>query len=83
MTFTSLFVLRRREPHAPRPFRAWGYPWTVALALAGSIIFLCGAVAVDLSGETRDSLYALALLAASYPAYRLVRLIESPQRTAS
>lgn len=74
MTFTSLFVLRRREPHAPRPFRAWGYPWTVALALAGSIIFLCGAVAVDLSGETRDSLYALALLAASYPAYRLVRL---------
>lgn len=83
VTFTSLFVLRRREPQAPRPFRAWGYPWTVALALAGSIIFLCGAVAVDLSGETRDSLYALALLAASYPAYRLVRLIESPQRTAS
>ena len=22
----SLFVLRQREPDAPRPFRAWGYP---------------------------------------------------------
>ncbi len=76
MTFTSLFVLRRREPRARRPFRAWGYPWTVALALAGSVAFLCGAVAVDLSGDSRDSLYALALLAASYPAYRLARLVE-------
>jgi APA family basic amino acid/polyamine antiporter len=79
MTFTSLFVLRRREPHAPRPFRAWGYPWTVAVALAVSVLFLCGAVAVDLTGESRDSLYALALLVASYPAYRLVRLIETPR----
>lgn len=72
MTFASLFVLRRREPLAPRPFRAWGYPFTVALALAGSIVFLCGAVAVDLAGATRNSLYALALLAASYPAFRLL-----------
>ena len=22
----ALFVLRRREPDAPRPFRRWGYP---------------------------------------------------------
>ncbi|MDT7541560.1 MAG: basic amino acid/polyamine antiporter, family [Acidobacteriota bacterium] len=80
MTFTSLFVLRQREPERQRPFRAWGYPWTVALALAGSILFLCGAIAIDLTGETRESLYALALLAASYPAYKLVRLIESPRR---
>jgi APA family basic amino acid/polyamine antiporter len=77
MTFTSLFVLRRREPRAARPFRAWGYPFTTALALVGSVVFLIGALAADLAGETRDSLYALALLAASYPAYRLVRLIEA------
>lgn len=77
MTFTSLFVLRRRAPRAPRPFRARGYPFTVALALAGSVAFLCGAVAADLAGATRDSLYALVLLAASYPIYRLVRLVES------
>jgi APA family basic amino acid/polyamine antiporter len=76
MTFASLFVLRRREPRAPRPFRAWGYPWTTALALAGSVAFLTGAVVADLAGTTRDSLYALSLLVASYPLFRLVKLIE-------
>jgi APA family basic amino acid/polyamine antiporter len=82
MTFASLFVLRRREPRAARPFRAWGYPWTTALALAGSVAFLVGAVAADLAGETRDSLYALSLLAASYPLFRLVKLIERAGRRA-
>ncbi|MFL6228556.1 MAG: APC family permease [Pyrinomonadaceae bacterium] len=78
MTFASLFVLRRREPEVPRPFRAWGYPWTTVVALVGSVVFLVGAVAADLAGDSRDSLYAVALLAASYPAYRLIKLIERP-----
>ncbi len=26
--YISVFVLRRREPDLPRPYRAWGYPWT-------------------------------------------------------
>jgi basic amino acid/polyamine antiporter, APA family len=69
VSFAALFVLRRREPDAPRPFRAWGYPFTTALALAGSLAFLAGAVASD----TRNSLYALVLLALSYPAYLLIR----------
>jgi basic amino acid/polyamine antiporter, APA family len=69
ISFLSVFVLRRREPALERPYRAWGYPWTTALALVGSIAFLCGAVASD----TRNSIYALLLLAASYPAYLLLR----------
>ena len=69
LSFTAVFVLRRREPDRPRPFRARGYPWTTALVLAGSIAFLVGAVVSD----TRNSLYALALLAASYPVYLVVR----------
>jgi len=69
LSFISVFVLRRREPARARPYRAWGYPWTTALALVSSVAFLAGAVASD----TRNSLYALLLLAASYPAYRLVR----------
>ena len=71
MSFVSVFVLRRREPLRPRPYRAWGYPWTTGLALAGSIAFLGGAVA----GDTANSIYALALLAASYPAFRLLKKI--------
>ncbi len=69
MSFISIFVLRRKEPNAPRPFRAWGYPWTPGLALVGSLAFLAGAVAAD----TRNSLWALGILAVSYPAYRLLR----------
>jgi APA family basic amino acid/polyamine antiporter len=67
LAFASVFVLRRREPQAPRPYRAWGYPWTTGAALLGSLAFLAGAVA----GDTRSSGYALGLLAASVPAYLL------------
>jgi len=67
--FVSVFVLRRREPDAPRPYRVWGYPLTPAVALAASVAFLAGAVAAD----TANSLYALALLALSLPAYLLGR----------
>ena len=69
LSFLSVFVLRRREPEKARPYRAWGYPWTTALALIGSVLFLGGAVASD----TRNSVYALILLAVSYPIFRLVK----------
>jgi APA family basic amino acid/polyamine antiporter len=65
LAFASVFVLRRREPETPRPYRAWGYPWTTGLAIAGSLAFLAGAA----SSDTRNSIYAAGLLAASYPAY--------------
>lgn len=67
LAFAAVFVLRRREPEAPRPYRTWGYPWTTGAALLGSLAFLAGAVA----GDPRNSLYALAVLAASVPAYLL------------
>ena len=70
LSFISLFVLRWREPNAPRPYRAWGYPFTPALALVGSLLFLAGAIWAD----TEHSLYALLLLAVSYPIFRLVKL---------
>ena len=69
LSFISVFVLRRREPDKPRPYRAWGYPWTTAAALLGSIAFLLGAIASD----HVNSLIALAALAASYPAYRAMK----------
>lgn len=69
LSFISLFVLRRREPDRPRPYRAWGHPWTTGLALLGSLVFLAGAIASD----TENTLYALLLLAASYPVFRLIK----------
>jgi APA family basic amino acid/polyamine antiporter len=70
LSFISLFVLRRREPDKPRPYRAWGYPFTTALALLGSVLFLAGAIVTDRS----NSVYALLLLAVSYPVFRLMKM---------
>jgi APA family basic amino acid/polyamine antiporter len=70
LSFVSLFVLRRREPEKPRPYRAWGYPVTPALALIGSALFLAAAIRAD----TKNSIYALLLLAVSYPVFRLMKL---------
>jgi APA family basic amino acid/polyamine antiporter len=69
LSFISVFVLRTREPDKPRPYRAWGYPWTTAMALLGSIAFLIGAIASD----TANSVIALIALAASYPAFRAMK----------
>src|SRR6266550_1260395 len=69
LSFISVFVLRRREPEKERPYRAWGYPWTTALVLIGSVLFLIGAIASD----TRNSVYALILLAVSYPLFHLLK----------
>jgi APA family basic amino acid/polyamine antiporter len=55
----ALIVLRRREPELPRPYRAWGYPWSVWLVTAGSLSFLVG----TLAGDLFSGLAALALLA--------------------
>jgi basic amino acid/polyamine antiporter, APA family len=71
LSFISLFLLRSREPNMPRPYRAWGYPWTTALALIGSIGFLIEAVRED----RKNSLWTLAALALSYPVYRALKLV--------
>jgi APA family basic amino acid/polyamine antiporter len=72
VSYLAVFVLRRREPNAPRPFRAIGHPWTTGLVLVGSIAFLLSAVA----GDAKNSLWALALLVVSYPAYLVTRRVE-------
>ena len=66
-SFAAVFVFRRTMPDAPRPYRAWGYPWTTGFSLLGGVAFLVGAIITD----RRNSLTALALMAASYPVYRL------------
>ncbi len=70
MGYISVIVLRRREPDLPRPYRVWGYPWTTLIVLLGSIAFLVGAVIAD----KKNSLWALAILAVSYPLYLIVKL---------
>jgi len=67
--YIALIVLRRREPNAVRPFRAWGYPWTTAVVLAGSGLFLIG----NALSDPTNALWAGLLLGACGPAYLLRR----------
>jgi len=71
MGYISVIVLRIREPDLPRPYRAWGYPWTTVLALLGSVAFLAGAII----GDKKNSIIAVLVLAASYPLYLIVNLL--------
>ena len=68
LSFAALFVLRRREPDAPRPYRAWGHPFTTALALVASLVFLAGALVAD----RENSVWTVALLLLSLPAFLTV-----------
>jgi basic amino acid/polyamine antiporter, APA family len=69
LVFSSLFVLRRREPDTPRPYRAWGYPLVPALALAIAVALLA-AMAL---GDRRGAAITAALLVVSWPGSHLVR----------
>jgi basic amino acid/polyamine antiporter, APA family len=65
--FLAIFVLRRRLPRAPRPYRALGYPVTTFVALLGSLGFLAAALLED----WRSGVTALLFLSLCIPAYGL------------
>lgn len=69
LMYVALIALRRKEPQAPRPYRAWGYPWTTLMGILIAVVFLVG-VAL---GDTRHAGIALLVLLASYPVYRVMR----------
>ena len=68
LSFVSVFVLRRKEPDTPRPYRVPGYPFTPGLALLISLGFLVGSVVTDWGNSWKS----LLLLALSFPVYRVV-----------
>jgi APA family basic amino acid/polyamine antiporter len=63
--YGAVFALRWKDPALPRPFRAWGYPWTTSISLGGSVLFLIGAATSDPKSAT----HAAILLGISVPAY--------------
>lgn len=70
--FLAVFTMRRREPDLPRPYKAWGHPWSTGIALVGGIAFLVGTI---ISGTT-TVIYALVLVAVSSPVYVLFRRVK-------
>jgi APA family basic amino acid/polyamine antiporter len=65
LMYISLIVLRRREPATPRPYRAWGYPFTTWAAILIGLVFIVGVALSD----PRHSVIALGILLASYPVF--------------
>jgi basic amino acid/polyamine antiporter, APA family len=69
LMFVSLIVLRRSEPETPRPYRAWGYPWTTAVGILIGLAFVVGVALSD----PHNSALALAILLVSYPLFHGTR----------
>lgn len=68
-TALGLFVLRRKLPDAPRPYRVTGYPVLPAVYL----IFCATLVVVTINDQPIDALKGLVLMASGLPFYLLWR----------
>jgi APA family basic amino acid/polyamine antiporter len=66
--FLALLRLRQKEPATPRPYRAWGYPWSTLLVTVVSASFLVGSI----SGDPLHSMLTLGLILASYAVAALI-----------
>jgi basic amino acid/polyamine antiporter, APA family len=71
----SLFVLRQREPHAPRPFQAWGYPLAPAVFTVASAAIVLNALwqsivePIRTGGPWGPSAYGLIVIGIGVPLY--------------
>jgi basic amino acid/polyamine antiporter, APA family len=65
----SVFVLRRRRPDLPRPFRVPGYPFTPALFIGAALAIVVNTVVA----RPVQALIGLAIVATGVPAYYLWR----------
>ncbi|MBM3728679.1 MAG: amino acid permease [Acidobacteria bacterium] len=66
LTGAAVLVLRRREPGAERPFRAWGYPVVPLLFVGVTAALLANAIYT----APVPSLAGMAIMAAGLPVYR-------------
>jgi basic amino acid/polyamine antiporter, APA family len=63
----AVFLLRRRRPDLPRPYRTWGYPWVPVLFLLASLAMLGNALA----RQPASTLLGFAIILSGVPAYHL------------
>ena len=68
LTVGAVFVLRRRLPDAPRPYRAWGYPAVPALYIVAAALLMIDLLIVK-PGYTWPGLL---IVVTGVPVYRLV-----------
>jgi len=69
LSVAAVFILRRKQPDLPRPYRMWGYPYTLAVFMLVSVWFVVNAF-VTAPGP---SFTALGIVAAGIPMYWIWR----------
>ncbi len=62
---STVFVLRRKEPDAERPYRSWGYPVVPALFIAAAAVLLY----YTFKENIRNSAWGVAVILAGLPVY--------------
>jgi basic amino acid/polyamine antiporter, APA family len=67
MTAGAVALLRRKLPEIPRPYKMWGYPYTLFLFLSVSVWFIVNAFIT----QPMPSLAALVIAATGFPMYRI------------
>jgi APA family basic amino acid/polyamine antiporter len=62
---STVFVLRRKEPDVPRPYRTWGYPFVPALFIVAAAVLLY----YTFTENIKNSLWGVAVITAGIPIY--------------
>jgi APA family basic amino acid/polyamine antiporter len=62
---STVFVLRRREPQAARPYRMWGYPFVPAIFVAVAAALLC----YTFKNDWPNSGYGVLVILAGIPVF--------------
>jgi APA family basic amino acid/polyamine antiporter len=80
MIILGIFILRKKMPHAHRPYKVRGYPWIPAIVLVFNIFYLCVTLYNDIhhyvTGKTTmmNSVFGLAITALGIPFYFYFRM---------
>ena len=76
LSVAGVYVLRRKRPDLPRPYRVWGYPLLPALFLLASLALMGNALVTD----PRDTGLTLLIIAVGFPAYATWKGLERWRR---
>lgn len=74
LAVAAVFVLRKRQPDLPRPYRTWGYPVVPAVFLLGALLMVGNA----LVSNWADNAVTFGIILTGVPVYWLYRRFMKP-----
>ncbi len=78
LTTSTVFIFRRRQPDAPRPYRVWGYPVVPAVFVLASAVLL----AYTFASNVRNSIIGSAVIILGVPVYFAFAFDREPRASA-